>query len=289
MKRFIFTSSVPSMLNFCNFKNSNYTSVFLKLWQKYDNENYTNEASKIKSEEVKIDCGIDIRNSGDVIKEFVPIDIIQKLESKDSYREALPEIEEIKKQVENSAELPEIKKEFVINHLSSFSNTTSGILYELDAIDIYEKQYNVNLDKSQKFFYKQLNDNWCLGGRLDGILNTGDPEKDYIVEVKNRSFKFFDTTRNYEMAQIQLYMFLTDFKKARLVQKLNDEIKVTEIHYNKVFVNKLLKALCVYITFFDNFLEKDINHKKEFINMSVLDKENYLIKHLIGKTNRILF
>lgn len=304
MKKFIFTSNVSSMLNFCNFQSSNYLVSFLKLWEKYDKDSYSKEyevvekklldnnistIEKKEKEDILIHC--DIRPSQEIIKEYVRPDILNSFIDNLTEKDVVLAKEVLEKEIldhsNDGVQHSDAKKDFILNHVASYANTTHGIIKEDDAIKIYENKYGVVLDTSQNFFYKNISNDWGLGGRLDGIFKS-DAES-YIVEVKNRSFKFFETTRNYENVQIQLYMYLTDIHKARLVQKYNGEIKVTEIHYNKRLVNKILKALKEYILFFDNFLNSDDTIKGEFMNMSKLNKENYLLKSIINKTNKILF
>ena len=76
------------------------------------------------------------------------------------------------------------------------------------------------------------NKDWYIGGKMDGI----DEENKTIIEVKNRTRCFFNSVRDYEMTQIQIYMYLKDYDNSILVEKLNNKIKKTSIKYNEDYL-----------------------------------------------------
>ena len=159
----------------------------------------------------------------------------------------------------------------------SLINKSHGINNENNALDVYEKQNNIQLDKTQKYYSKFLfnynNKDWYIGGKMDGI----DEENKTIIEVKNRTRCFFNSVRDYEMTQIQIYMYLKDYDNSILVEKLNNKIKKTSIKYNEDYLNTTLFELQQFIREFDMFMNSD-ELKKEYVLNNHDEKNNILNK-----------
>ena len=160
----------------------------------------------------------------------------------------------------------------------SLINKSHGINNENNALDVYEKQTNITLDKTQKYYSKFLfnynNNDWYIGGKMDGI----DVENKTIIEVKNRTRCFFNNVRDYEMTQIQIYMYLKDYNNSVLVEKLNNKIKKTNIKYNKDYLNTTLFELKEFIKEFDIFMNSD-ELKKEYV-LNTHDEKNNILNNL---------
>jgi len=159
----------------------------------------------------------------------------------------------------------------------SLINKSHGINNENNALDVYEKQNNIQLDKTQKYYSKFMfhynNKDWYIGGKMDGI----DEENKTIIEVKNRTRCFFNSVRDYEMTQIQIYMYLKDYDNSILVEKLNNKIKKTSIKYNEDYLNITLFELQQFIKEFDMFMNSD-ELKKEYVLNNHDEKNNILNK-----------
>ena len=106
---------------------------------------------------------------------------------------------------------------------------------------------------------------------MDGI----DEENKIIIEVKNRTRCFFNSVRDYEMTQIQIYMYLKDYDNSILVEKLNNKIKKTSIKYNE---NTTLFELQQFIREFDMFMNSD-ELKKEYV-LNNHDEKNNILNNL---------
>ena len=170
---------------------------------------------------------------------------------------------------------------------TSFINKTHGTLREDSAIEIYEQKSGITLDTSQKFYKRQIPNvpsskqfEWYIGGRLDGIyIDKENPERSYIVEIKNRMRGFFSTLRDYEKTQIHLYMYLLDIPMAKLIEKYGSQIRTTVIYQDDSYLENILASLCIFINNFENRFLNDISYKTKFVN-STTDNKKKLCRQL---------
>ena len=165
-----------------------------------------------------------------------------------------------------SLDISEKKLNVLKKTAESYINKTHGTLKEETAIEMYEKKYNVKLDTSQQFNKRQLKNisqkskyDWYICGKVDGLfIETVPPYNSYIVEVKNRTKSFFSTLRDYEKTQIQLYMWILEMENAKLVEKFNNKIKITEVPRDDIYIEDTLDSLELFIEILENkFLPND--------------------------------
>lgn len=189
--------------------------------------------------------------------------------------------------LEKAGKIKKEQKEELLKQTESFINKTHGTLKEDSAIKIFEQQYNIELDTSQKYFKFQLKKTpqhtWFIGGKMDGLyIDENNPNNNYIVEVKNRTKGFFSSLREYEKTQIQLYMLLTGFSQTKLVEKYNGKIRVTDIKLEQEYINDIIDYLGVFVESMTSFLNNtklkmnyfglSENEKKKFLNELYLSK-----------------
>ena len=180
----------------------------------------------------------------------------------------------------------EQKKELVRNvdvdvslslDVESFINKSHGTLTEDSAIKMYEKKYKVKLDTSQKFNKKLILEKsdakWYVCGKVDGLYSSDTEE--YIVEVKNRTKSFFSNVRDYEMTQMQIYMYMLDISETRLVERLNKRIKITDIYRDEEYIEKIIGSLFIFIEQFDKF-KSDTTLKLEYILKTDSEKKEFI-------------
>ncbi|NDG33231.1 hypothetical protein EB118_24575, partial [bacterium] len=182
----------------------------------------------------------------------------------------------IKQAIDNNAQLSDMKKKELIKEAESFVNKSHGTLRESDAIQMFQDQFNVQLDTSQRFFCKRLNVvddiEWYIGGKLDGIH----PDNQYIVEVKNRTKTFFNSLRDYEKTQIYLYMYLTDIYEAKLVEKLKSKIRVTHIIYDQSYLHQILDLVVLFLQKFQKGFLSNLQAKKDYLLFTQSQKKTYI-------------
>ncbi len=171
-------------------------------------------------------------------------------------------------------------------HAESFINKTHGTLKEDDAIALYEKKYSIKLDTSQQFNKKRLDEisensqfDWYICGKVDGLYIDQDITRSHIVEVKNRTRGFFNTLRDYEKTQIQLYIWMLGVPIAKLVEKHESKIRVTEVYKDRSWINDILEHLSIFITAFEN---KFLNNEtmKQTYTLSEKEEKQKTLKRL---------
>ena len=258
---------------------SNDTEKILELVDKLNISVSENEIKNIESVKKIINNKIDdIKfESNKKVETFKYTDeqlIQQKLKTTD--------INELKTEKHTNNKKQDIIKNITDNVIKekakSLINKSHGINNENNALDVYEKQTSITLDKTQKYYSKFLfnynNNDWYIGGKMDGI----DVENKTIIEVKNRTRCFFNNVRDYEMTQIQIYMYLKDYNNSVLVEKLNNKIKKTNIKYNEDYLNTTLFELKEFIKEFDRFMNSD-ELKKEYV-LNTHDEKNNILNNL---------
>lgn len=183
------------------------------------------------------------------------------------------------------------QKQELLKQTESLINKTHGTLKEDAAINIFEKQFNVKLDTSQNYYKYNItstsNYDWYIGGKMDGLfIDLVNCENNYVVEVKNRVKGFFNSVREYELTQIQLYLLLTGYNKAKLVEKYNSKIRVTDINIQHDYINDTLEYLKIFIHNFIKFLN-DFNLKMEYISLNESEKNKFLDKLYIKEITKL--
>ncbi|NBO98907.1 MAG: hypothetical protein EBU90_02095 [Proteobacteria bacterium] len=179
----------------------------------------------------------------------------------------------------DTIETSESKRKILKREAESFVNKSHGTLKEATAIQMFEAQFNVLLDVSQKLLFRKLelpNTNskfeWYIGGKMDGIDTTGG----YIVEVKNRTKSFFNSLRDYEKTQIHMYMYLTGYDSAKLVEKCNSKIRVTHIFKDTEYLESCLAALSRFVHIFEHTFLADQSLKRDYLQRSQESKRTEL-------------
>lgn len=190
------------------------------------------------------------------------------------------------------------EKESLLIKTKSLINKSHGIIKENSGIDLFQTQFNVTLDISQtynKILFKETDfANYYLGGKCDGINNNKDDE--FIVEVKSRTKCFFNTVRDYENTQVQIYMHLLNIKNSKLVEYLaiSNKIKVTNIKIDQKYINDVLHMLDIFVINFEKFIfdkllkieyiELSDDNKKVFLNNLYLKEiKNFNLRDIINR------
>ena len=190
--------------------------------------------------------------------------------------------EQIKNIIDLREDLTESNKSVLMNQTTQFINTTHGILKEDPVIANFEEKFKVKLDVSQKYnkkyFIDTLDNIYYIGGKVNGLYINSDPKKSYVVEVKNRTKGFFNSLRDYEKLQIQLYMWILDLDEAKLVESYKDNMRITIVYKDQEFIDNSLEYLKIFIDNFEKgFLNKNIV-KEKYMNSNEIDKKKFLNK-----------
>lgn len=183
----------------------------------------------------------------------------------------------------NELDMDERRKDKIFKAAESFINKTHGTLKENEAIDMFNKKYSVQLDTSQQFLkasvgrHLNLSFEWYVCGRVDGLyIDQNDHSNSYLVEVKNRTKSFFSNLREYEKTQIQLYMYMLNLQKAKLVEKLNDKIRVTDVLRDNEYISLVIKSLEIFLSNFENNFLGNEDVQSRYVALSNDEKKQFL-------------
>lgn len=181
-----------------------------------------------------------------------------------------------------SMNLTNDKKELMLKETESLINKTHGTLKEDSAIKLFEDKFNLKLDTTQ-IYNKQLfkvnfesKYDWYIGGKVDGLYITENPEECFVVEVKNRTKGFFSNLRDYEKTQIQLYIWLLNLPQARLVEKFNERIRNTLIYRDNSYINEIMESLQIFVKNFETKFLNNEKNKIEYIKKPNEEKNIFL-------------
>lgn len=168
-----------------------------------------------------------------------------------------------------------------LQHVNSFINKQNGCKNEINVLKTHENNNNINLDKTQTRFVKQLNVfdtnyDWYIVGRMDGI----DYTNNVIVEIKNRARELFYNIRYYENIQLQLYMYLTGLKKCILVEKYKDTSNEIVQTIDSEMIDDILERLGIFCKNFEKFINKTQNEKLDYFILTNNSKQQYLTKYI---------
>ncbi|NBU34043.1 hypothetical protein EB118_07245 [bacterium] len=222
-----------------------------------------------------------VKSQKEILETVVGKDLVEKIQV-DTQTDTREKRNLIEKAIEAS-DVPEPRKRVLQREAESFVNKSHGTLKEMGAIEIFCNQFDVELDTSQTFFTRKLPTNdtggfeWYIGGKLDGI------HKDYIVEVKNRTQKFFNRIREYEKTQIHMYMYITQTSEAKLVESLGDKIRVTHVMRDPDYLDDILQRLVSFLEIFENEFLRNIQIKTNYVEASAQTRKAMLGKLFFEK------
>lgn len=219
-----------------------------------------------------------------IIKEKLGADIVDKIT-------LIENIDDRKKSLQEKIEKLDItktEKHQLIKDSETFINTDHGVKTEDSQIQKYEKRYKIKLDVSQKYNCKTIRDNWFIGGKVDGLyIDSDNPSKNLIVEIKNRARGFFNGLRDYEKVQVQLYMWMLGVNTTHLVECYNGKQRTTKIYYDKEFINNILVKLDIFITNVSYFIEQPFDYKFKYISFKHTQKMNFLQQLYLTEISKV--
>jgi hypothetical protein len=272
------------------------------LQEKLDSKEITKRQYTLQLKKIEVK-DIDCKKELETVNEKIDINLSKservektlgaafQIDIKETIKDQSKDIETIKKETLEKIEkltISDTKKTELINDTETIINTNHGIIREDDAIKMFETKYKVKLDTSQQYnkrlFHTDINAEWIIGGKVDGLYRSNENRTDdYVVEVKNRAKCFFNSLRDYEKTQIQLYMWILNLNQARLVEKYKDKIKITQIFRDEDYIQDVLDYLKMFVDSFDKFLKSNKTNKTKFVEASKMEKELMLKKMYLTK------
>lgn len=299
--------NISDIASFIGQNKYDYTTAFEKLFKKYDKDTFNNINRKLidkktdliiketqinenpnldnkeillkslKESQEKIDLIIENNTITPIekIKKELGSNIMEKINDNSIKIEDKKEL--ANKIIKDNINLTQETEIFLLKETESIINKNYGVYKENEAIKLFEKKFNINLDTSQKYNCKEFKKEllcWYIGGKVDGLYISQD--KSFLVEVKNRTKSFFNTLRDYENTQIQLYMWLLNLNEARLVEKFNNKIKTTFIYKDEIYINKILKYLNIFIKNFETKFYKNEKEMSFYLEQNISEKQLYI-------------
>lgn len=191
-------------------------------------------------------------------------------------QESVATIESIIPTTEN---ISETDRQEMVKCIKSQINCAFGTKQEASAITQYETAKKATVGrKNDKFYKKQISDidgySIYVGGKVDGIKEDGT-----VIEVKNRMRRFFDPLPEYDVAQLQTYLFILDSKKGELVEQLKGSpptLKTTELAVDTNLWNTVLEPRIIKFCKALIKLLSDPELQKRFNGGSAHDREQII-------------
>lgn len=321
MSVFLYISDIASYIG------QNYfdpTKSFERLWKRIDKENIKvvcddlfRQLEEKKSEITLLQSKKETRKTVSRIKELkseiehieLSLDLFSLSESKLLNKE-FPQLhtvvndhslslQEKKRKVESFMEsstvtetdksLDSHRKSLFTGSFYSYISKNHGIRHEESSIEKYESKFGVKLDVSQQMYKRSIclsksGKEYILCGKMDGIDNVNNK----IIEVKNRTNGFFSEVRDYEMTQMQLYMFLTGLDNCELVEEYNKQIKITHVTRDDIYINTLLRKIEQFVCNLEDFIHGDHKMKSDYILGNSDYKKKFILKRLIPTDKEIV-
>jgi hypothetical protein len=156
-------------------------------------------------------------------------------------------VETLSNEVDNSnlsSETKNLHKE-VIQQLARSSYGTNN---EIKTIELIENLLKIKvIENNQEKFYTEF-PKFGLVGLCDGFyIDNQDKEKEnkVLVEIKNRTYKFYNHVPIYEYIQVLILMNLTKTYKCLFVERFQNEIRYYYIDYNQDKFKAIIERLSV--------------------------------------------
>lgn len=123
-------------------------------------------------------------------------------------------------------------------------NTSHGIKKESETLTKLQKHDKIKATDNLYTIKASQNSNvtWNIIGKVDGL----DHEKKQVIEIKNRINGLFYKVKEYELLQVNIYMLMTGFKSARLVQQYKDDISETVLLYDENVIENMFNRLMIF-------------------------------------------
>jgi hypothetical protein len=209
--------------------------------------------------------------------------------------DSVEEVATFKKEVQQlikEADAPKEVKLLLQEHETSEIQKDFGSRQEHSAIGSYEKRTQKRVKARNDIFYKRevgmtgtTNGRKVLvGGRVDGLVG------DKVIEVKNRIDRLPDSIPDYDIAQLNVYLFLVEKQQGEMVENLRtkqnidgDDIEPTQRVTNFDFDDEMWNSLLVprimqFSHALDLFLLEEPNVHMDYMAIDDPQAKQQLIK-----------
>ena len=176
--------------------------------------------------------------------------------------------------------LDNVDKHNIASLVKTATNVRHGCINEKGGLALFsqvtgkeiagtQRAVNIKFHEDDKFI-------WSINGKVDGITTDG-----YVVEIKNRQKALFNTVRDYEMCQIQLYLHSLNIDIGYLVELLpGDTEKPTQYNIIEVPRNPVYYSVTV---------EPWLRHLVKYCHATLLPSQETRLAILRGDSDRKCF
>jgi hypothetical protein len=171
------------------------------------------------------------------------------------------------------------EKDMLNSLIASATNTRHGVYNENNGVKIFENETGKKVIASQKMSLLPVFEDekfvWKVVGKFDGLT-----ESNELVEIKNRQRCLFNTIRDYEMCQLQVYMKMHSCQEGYLVecyknQQNNMEFNILDVQFNSEYFDNVLQN---WISRFINFMYELVfgqhQHLTEEVKICLISGDN---------------
>lgn len=183
------------------------------------------------------------------------------------------------KDLTNNSDINKQEKDKITTELNSRINCNYGSNTENKSIQLFEEQTGYKVyENNSKLFNLKVN-NYFICGKIDGKTKIDDVE--YILEMKNRKNRIFNTVPDYEQIQLLIYTKLTNNKNILFTQCLDNHIQYEKFlnFENEELYEKIIFRLGKYTDIIYK-LREDENMRKSFLSKTDNQKYKFLKIHL---------
>lgn len=226
-------SDVASILNQNNYKSRE--DVFNDLWKKYSPGNFEFKTKKEQAEEA-ITKSETAQAIFSLASSFVS-------KGSDDAKSTFTKVESV---INSDSKLEMEDRRRVLEHVRSKVFTNHGTQKEEETAE----KTNMKLEKDDRFhelYIGTYNErDYIVVGRIDRVELLPDGSK-ILIEIKNRVNGFYNRVFPRENIQIQMYLEMLDFDKAKLVEQYNDKVNVLEVERDrKLFEEQIFPGLAAF-------------------------------------------
>lgn len=208
----------------------------------------------------------------------------------------VPTLQELAKENENeaAAKLLDEAVQLVKKQADTQSKAASGIrcafgtAKEDKSREQLVKSTGVEVEHTNRFYklrlgimpYAQVG--WGIGGRLDGLDAQG-----RVVEIKNRTRRFFTVIPEYERIQVACYMKLLNTRRAVIVQQFNGEQRRTDVEQDDDAWATYYAQLTHVVQVLDLFMSEDSITLRRAWGAGTGEEKQDLLRHWLADASNV--
>jgi hypothetical protein len=279
---YIHTSKIATILGYNKYiTQDKYVQIFIDyLYKNKDelknNDSIINNIQILNSDEkTNLIIGKILNDSNEEQKNNIVTILDSKIKTSDNLKQHSQTINNII----NDLQYNKLEKSVIKTEIEKIINCNYGINTESIGIKKYEQLTNSKVYNSNIQLYVINFDNYKICGKVDGFVKINN--KEYLIEIKNRKNKLFDTIPIYEQIQILAYTKLVNNNNIVFIQNINKDININILdnYINDNLWNEIIKKLNLYIELINKFHNND-ELRYDFIKKNKRQKYKFISEYI---------